>query len=92
MFVYYIFLFGLFYHHVMSTQEVVLCIYFCLLPKFSIVIIFSILDILKKKITFFEMNWIFKYEKFFKNGILLFCVWIIYRCFTFVIGENKQIF
>lgn len=38
------------------------------------------------------MNWIFKYEKFFKNGILLFCVWIIYRCFTFVIGENKQIF
>lgn len=91
MFVYYIFLFGLFYHHVMSTQEVVLCIYFCLLPKFSIVIIFSILDILKKSYLLWdELN--FKYEKFFKMEFYFFVCELFIDVLLFVIGENKQIF
>lgn len=72
MFVYYIFLFGLFYHHVMSTQEVVLCIYYFLLPKFSIVIIFFYFRYTKKKnyLLWDELN--FKYEKFFKMEFYFF--------------------
>lgn len=71
MFVYYIFLFGLFYHHVMSTQEVVLCIYYFLLPKFSIVIIFFYFRYTKKNYLLLdELN--FKYEKFLKMEFYFF--------------------
>lgn len=42
--------------------------------NFELLLFFSILDILKKKITFFEMNWILNMKSFLKWNSTFLCV------------------